>query len=152
MSATRSFRLSPSDINRRHQTVAGEVVVALLIGYGAHHLPGGGELAAGLALLGKIFVAFFVAHVVSAHVRYVLTSRVHHLEVTPELLTFQTRKKASELPLAEVGHTERHARFREGPSLMLRLKNKRHVRLAGYEDQDELMELVEGHVARLQEG
>ena len=45
---------------------------------------------------------------------------------------------------------EQQSRLREGPSLMLRLKNKRIVRLAGYERQEELIALVGQSIARIQ--
>ncbi len=150
MSDSRRFLLSRTDITRRLQTVIGELLVVFVLAGAAHQVPGDGELAVGLALLGKLFVAFFATYALSSHVRYMLTSRAHHLDVAPDRLSFRTRNRTSVLELADVGHTERHARFREGPSLMLRLKNRRHVRLAGYEDQAELMALVEGHVARIQ--
>ena len=140
---------SRADIARRHVTVAGELAAAALIGAAAHWTPAGWEPSTLVPLLGKLFVASFGTFVVATHVKYLVRAREHQLEVSPTSITFRTGGDVSVLPLDEVAHTERHERFREGPSLMLTLENKRHVRLTGYDEQARLTELVEGHVARL---
>ena len=64
------------------------------------------------------------------------------MEVGQDRITFTTGQKRSVLNLAEVLLVEPQKRLGEGPSLMMKLKNRRVVRLEGYERQAHLMTLV----------
>jgi len=96
------------------------------------------------------FVALFGLFNLAGHIRYFHKSRMHHLEVGEDRLTFVTGADHSVLMLSEVARVERQSRWREGPSLMMQLKNKRIVRLVGYEHQEALSDLVTQRIARVQ--
>ena len=96
------------------------------------------------------FVIIFCLFNLVAHIRYIVNSRKHHLELGEDCITFVTGTTESVLPLTEVALVEQQSRLREGPSLMLRLKNKRIVRLTGYERQEALIALVSQSIARIQ--
>ena len=93
----------------------------------------------GLFLL--CLVLFGVAHLVG-YVHYLRRSRTHRVEVEEDCLHFTTEGERTRLDLRDVLLIERQKRLGEMVSLMLRLRNKRHVRLEGYEDQERLMDLV----------
>lgn len=93
-----------------------------------------------------LFVGLFGLYTMVAHARYVMHSRSHSLEVGPDGATFATGGDTSELPWADVVRVERQSRMREGPSVVLYLKNGRFIRLVGYTDQERLTELVERYV------
>ena len=97
-----------------------------------------------------LLVALFVLFNLVGHIRYILNSRKHHLEVGEDRITFVTGADQSVLVLSEVALAERQSRLHEGPSLMMRLKNKRIVRLVGYERQEALTDLVTQRIARVQ--
>lgn len=96
------------------------------------------------------FVILFSLFNLVGHIRYILNSRKHHLEVGEDSITFVTGAAESLLPLNEVALAEQQSRRREGPSLMMRLKNKRIVRLVGYERQEALIALVTQRIERIQ--
>ena len=96
------------------------------------------------------FVIIFCLFNLVGHMRYIVNSRKHHLEVGEDCLTFVTGTAESVLPLSEVAMAEQQSRLREGPSLMMRLKNKRIVRLVGYERQEALNALVTQRITRIQ--
>ena len=93
----------------------------------------------GLVLLS--LVLFGVVHLVG-YVQYLRRSRTHRVEVGEDCLYFTTEGKRTRLDLRDVLLIERQNRLGEMVSLMLRLRNQRHVRLEGYEDQERLMDLV----------
>jgi len=89
-----------------------------------------------------VFIALFSLVNLAGHIRFVLNSRKHHLEVGEDRIIFVTGSNLSILMLSEVAFAEQQSRMREGPSLMMQLKNKRIVRLVGYERQEALIEMV----------
>ena len=97
-----------------------------------------------------LLVALFGLFNLVGHIRYFLNSRKHHLEVGEDRITFVTGADQSVLMLSEVASAEQQSRLHEGPSLMMRLKNKRIVRLVGYERQEALTDLVIQRIARVQ--
>ena len=145
-----SFVLSKADIWSRHYNVG----LGLLLGIGLSIVASWGygaesaEPNALVPLVANLFVAIFGTYVLVSHLRYVYNSRRHHLDVTPETITFRTGFDTSSLRLADVVDMQRERRLREGPSLKLQLVTSRFVRLVGYEDQERLMALVEKYVER----
>ncbi len=97
------------------------------------------SLLLGLVLL--FLVLLGMVHLVG-YVRYLRRSRTHRVEVEEDCLYFTTEGKRTRLDLRDVLLIERQKRLGEIISLMLRLKNTRHVRLEGYENQERLMDLV----------
>jgi hypothetical protein len=93
----------------------------------------------GLVLLCLVLLG--VVHLVG-YVRYLRRSRTHRVEVENDCLYFTTEGERTRLDLRDVLLIERQNRLGEMVSLMLRLRNQRHVRLEGYEDQEGLMDLV----------
>ncbi len=94
----------------------------------------------GLVLL--CLILFGVVHL-AGYVQYLRRSRTHRVEVEEDCLYFTTEGERTRLELRDVLLIERQKRLGEIISLMLRLRNQRHVRLEGYEDQERLMDLVE---------
>ena len=97
-----------------------------------------------------LVIALFGLVNLVGHIRYVLKSRKHHLELGEDRITFVTGTDQSVLMLSEVVLAEQQSRLREGPSLMMRLKNRRIVRLVGYDRQEALTESVTRRIARVQ--
>lgn len=147
-----TFRISEEVIRRRHLNIAWGIVfgVALCLITLRGHAVNSDKYNDTLLVSVLAFVILFCLFNLVGHVRYVRKSRKHHLEVGDDSLTFVTGADESVLPLSEVALAEQQSRMREGPSLMMRLKNKRIVRLVGYERQEELIALVSQRIARAQ--
>lgn len=141
----RTFRISRETIRLRHRnTIVGfafavalfwivwKIRVATTEPYRAMLL--------GLVLL--FLILFGVVHL-AGYVQYLRRSRTHRVEVEEGCLYFTTEGERTRLELRDVLLIERQKRLGEMFSLMLRLRNRRHVRLEGYEDQERLMDLVE---------
>lgn len=150
--AERFFRISDAVIRKRQFNTALGIVlgVALCVIAFQGHAADSQQYNATLLVSIVGFVIIFCLFNLVAHIRYIVNSRKHHLEIGEDCVTFVTGTTESVLPLIEVALVEQQSRLREGPSLMLRLKNKRIVRLAGYERQEALIALVTQSIARIQ--
>ena len=150
--AERIFRVSEAMIRKQHFNMAVGILlgVALCVIAWRGHAAASEKYNATLLASIVVFVLIFGLFNLAGHIRYTLKSRKHHLEVGEDSVTFVTGTTESVLPLKEVALAERQSRLREGPSLMMRLKNKRIVRLAGYERQEALIDLVTTRIARIQ--
>ncbi len=148
--AEQTFRISEAVIRRRHLNTAWGIVfgVALCAITLRGHAVDSDKYNDTLLVSVVAFVILFCLFNLAGHIRYVRNSRKHHLEVGEDSVTFVTGDDESVLPLSEVALAEPQSRLREGPSLMMRLKNKRIVRLVGYERQEDLIELVTQRIAR----
>jgi hypothetical protein len=148
----RTFRISEAVIRRRHLNIAWGIVfgVALCLITLRGHAVNSDKYNDTLLVSVLAFVILFCLFNLVGHARYVRKSRKHHLEVGDDKVTFVTGANESILPLSEVALVEQQSRMREGPSLMMRLKNKRIVRLVGYERQEELIALVSQRIANVQ--
>lgn len=144
------FRISRSVIRKRHiNTTLGILfgtALCLLVLRG--HAVDSNKYNETLLFSVVVFVVLFCLFNLIGHIRYVLKSRKHHLEVGEDRITFVTGSEQSVLLLGEVAVAERQSRLREGPSYMMQLKNKRIVRLVGYERQDVLIDMVSERIAR----
>ena len=150
--AHRTFRISEEVIRKRHLSAAWGIVfgVALCAITLRGHAIDSNKYNDTLLVSVVGFVILFCLFNLAGHFRYVRKSRKHHLEVGEDSLTFVTGADESVLPLNEVALAEQQSRLREGPSLMMRLKNKRIVRLVGYERQEALIALVSQRIASIQ--
>ena len=148
----RTFRISEAVIRKRHFNTALGIVFGIALCLIALRGNTVDSEKYNDTLLASIvgFVILFCLFNLVGHIRYTLNSRKHHLEVGEDCVTFVTGAKESVLPLSEVALAEQQSRLREGPSLMMRLKNKRIVRLAGYERQEALIALVTQRIACIQ--
>ena len=148
----RTFRISEAVIRRRHLNIVWGIVfgAALCLITLRGHAVNSDKYNDTLLVSVLGFVILFCLFNLAGHVRYVRNSRKHHLEVGDDNVTFVTGADESVLPLTEVAQAEPQSRMREGPSLMMRLKNKRIVRLVGYERQEDLIALVSQRIARVQ--
>jgi hypothetical protein len=148
----RKFRISEAVIRKRNLNTAWGIVfgVALCAITLRGHAVDSDKYNDTLLLSVLGFVILFCLFNLVGHFRYVRNSRKHHLEVGEDRITFVTGADESVLPLSEVALAERQSRLREGPSLMMRLKNKRVVRLVGYERQEDLIALVSQRIASIQ--
>ena len=150
--AERFFRISEGEIRKRQFNTGLGIVLGVALCVIALQGNAADSQRYNDTLLVSIvgFVIIFCLFNLVAHIRYIVNSRKHHLEVGEDRITFVTGTTESVLPLIEVALAEQQSRLREGPSLMLRLKNKRIVRLAGYERQEVLIALVSQSIARIQ--
>lgn len=140
----RTFRISRETIRLRHRnTIVGFAFAGALFWivwrFRVDAIEPFRAMLLGLVLLS--LVLFGVVHLVG-YVRYLRRSRTHRVEVEEDCLYFTTEGKRTRLDLRDVLLIERQNRLGEMVSLMLRLRNQRHVRLEGYEDQERLMDLV----------
>ncbi len=140
----RAFRISRETIRLRHRnTIAGFAFAGALFWIVWRFRVATTEpyraMLLGLVLL--FLILFGVVHLVG-YVRYLRRSRAHRVEVEEDCLYFTTEGERTRLDLRDVLLIERQKRLGEIISLMLRLRNQRHVRLEGYEDQERLMDLV----------
>jgi hypothetical protein len=148
----RVFRISEAVIRRRHINTALGIVFGIalcIIAVGSNAVDSdkyNDTLMASVVLVVAVFGLFNLV----GHLRYFLNSRKHHLEVGEDRITFVTGSDQSVLELSEVASAEQQSRLYEGPSLMMRLKNKRIVRLVGYECQEALADLVIQRIAWVQ--
>jgi len=145
----RIFRISKASIRKRHfNTLTGIVfgiALCFIVLYG--HTVDSDRYNDTLLFSVVVFVFLFCLFNLVGHARYLLNSRKHHLEVGEDDITFVTGSDLSILKLGDVAWAEQQSRLREGPSLMMQLKNKRIVRLVGYERQEALTELVNQRIA-----
>ena len=147
---TQQFELSAADIRRRHMNAGLGVALGALLctlawtGYG----PDSDKHNLALVASTFLFVGLFGLFTVGSHIRYVLNARKHKLEVGTDVLTFVLGLERTALRYIDVMKLDRQERMREGPSLRLTMRNVRYVRLVGYEDQEQLMALVEARVAQ----
>lgn len=146
------FRISEAVIHKRHLNTAWGIVfgVALCAITLRGHAVDSNKYNDTLLVSVVGFVILFCLFNLVGHLRYVRNSRKHHLELGEDCITFVTGTQESVLPLSEVALVERQSRLREGPSLMMRLNNKRIVRLVGYERQEDLNALVSQRIADIQ--
>ncbi|MCP3979102.1 MAG: hypothetical protein GY716_07190 [bacterium] len=140
----RTFRISRETIRLRHRnTILGFAFAGALFWivwrFRADTTEPFRAMLLGLVLL--FLVLFGVVHFVG-YLRYLRRSRTHRVEVEEDCLYFTTEGERTRLDLRDVLLIERQKRLGEIVSLMLRLRNQRHVRLEGYEDQERLMDLV----------
>lgn len=138
------FRISRETIRRRHRNTIVGLGFACALGWIAWRARATTTepyqaMLLGLALL--TLALFGVIHFVG-YVRYVRRSRTHTLEVADDCIDFTTGGQRTVLELTDVLLIERQKRLGEVVSLMMRLRNQRIVRLEGYEDQGQLMDLV----------
>ena len=138
------FRISRETIRQRHRkTIIGLVLAGALFWIvwkaRAATVEPYNAMLLGLGLL--TLVLFGVVHL-AGYVRYVRRSRTHTLEVADDGITFTTGGQQTVLELKDVLLIERQKRLGELVSLMMRLRNRRIVRLEGYEEQERLMDLV----------
>lgn len=147
----RVFRISEAVIRRRHFNTALGIVfgVALCIIAFRSNAVDSDTYNDTLLVSVVLVVALFGLFNLVGHIRYFLNSRKHHLEVGDDRITFVTGANQTVLTLSEVASTEQQSRLNEGPSLMMRLKNKRIVRLVGYEGQEALNDLVIQRIAHV---
>ncbi len=145
-----TFRISEAVIRKRNLSTAWGIVfgVALCVITLRGHAVDSNRYNDTLLVSVVGFVILFCLFNLVGHLRYVRNSRKHHLQLGEDRITFVTGSDQSELLLSEVAFAERQNRRREGPSVMMRLKNKRIVRLAGYERQEDLIALVMEGIAR----
>lgn len=138
------YRISQAVIRKRHYNTSLGIVLAIALCAIAlqGHVDDSSMYNETLLFSIVVFVALFGLVNLAGHIRYVLRSRKHHLVVGKDRITFVTGDDQSVLLLSDVALAERQSRRREGPSLMMQLKNKRIVRLVGYDRQDELIEAV----------
>ena len=147
--ADRAFRISKASIRKRHFNALMGILfgIALCIIVMRGHAVNSDRYNDTLLISVVVFVFIFSLFNLVGHVRYLLNSRKHHLEVGKDRITFVTGSDRSVLMLNEVAFAEQQSRLREGPSLMMQLKSKRIVRLVGYEDQEVLTDLVKQRIA-----
>lgn len=140
----RTFRISEAAIRRKHfNTGLGIVLgIALCVVVLQGHAVDRDTYNDTLLISVVVFIALFSLFNLAGHIRFVLNARKHHLEVSEDRIIFVTGSNLSVLMLNEVTFSEQQSRLREGPSLMMQLKNKRIVRLVGYERQEALTKLV----------
>ena len=147
-----TFRISDAVIRKRHLNIVVGIVlgVALCLITLRGHAIDSDKYNDTLLLSIVGFVILFCSFNLFGHMRYVRNSRRHHLQVGEDRITFVTGANESVLKLSDVAQAEPQSRFREGPSLMMRLNNKRIIRLVGYERQQALIELVSQRIAGMQ--
>lgn len=150
--AERIFYISEAVIRKRHINTAVGIVLGIALCLIALRGNAVDSDRYNDTLLASIvgFVVLFCLFNLLGHIRYTVNSRKHHLEVGEECVTFVTGTKETVLTLSDVALVEQQSRWREGPSLMMRLKNKRIVRLVGYERQEALNALVAQRIARIE--
>ena len=143
-STERTFRISKAAIRRKHfnMVLGTGLGIALCIVVLQGHAVDRDTYNDTLLFSVVVFIALFSLFNLAGHIRFVLNSRKHHLEVGEDRIIFVTGSDLSILMLSEVAFAEQQSRLREGPSLMMQLKNKRIVRLVGYERQEALIEMV----------
>lgn len=148
----RIFHLSKAAMGKRHfNALMGALLAIALCSLAVYgHATDSNRYNEVLLVSIVAFIALFGLFNLAGHIRYFLKSRKHHLEVGEDRLTFVTGDNQSVLMFSEVAWSERQSRRREGPSLMVQLKNKRIVRLVGYEHQKDLSDLVTQRIARVQ--
>ena len=146
------FRISEAAIRKRQFNTALGIVLGVALCVIALQGNAADSQRYNATLLVSIvgFVIIFCLYNLLAHIRYIVNSRKHHLEIGEDCITFVTGTNESVLTLSDVALVEQQSRLREGPSLMMRLKNKRIVRLVGYERQEALNALVTQRIARIQ--
>ncbi|MBF0590047.1 MAG: hypothetical protein HQL53_13075 [Magnetococcales bacterium] len=148
-----TFRVAAAEIRRRNMNlIVGGVlgtIFCVLVYMG--HLQQSEKYNAVLLLSVLAFFGLFAVIHVTGHVRYVLKIRRHVLEVHDDGIWFRTGDEESRLDLQDVAIAQPQKRWREGPSLMMKLKNNRVIRLVGYEEVERLTELVLARIAALKE-
>ena len=117
------FRISKSVIRKRHFNAALGTVFGIALGIIALYSNSVDRDRYNDTLVVSIviFIVLFCLFNLVAHIRYVLNSRKHHLEVGEDRITFVTGSNLSVLVLSEVARAEQQSRLREGPSLMMQL-------------------------------
>ncbi len=145
----RTFRISKASIHKRHFNALMGIVFGIALCIIVLHVRAVNSDRYNDTLLFSVvvFVFLFCLFNLVGHTRYLLNSRKHHLEVGEDRITFVTGSDLSVLMLSDVAWAEQQSRLREGPSLMMQLKNKRIVRLVGYERQEFLTDLVNQRIA-----
>lgn len=138
------FRVSRTHVRARNRnTMVGFVLaVALCLIVWRARVASSDEYNATLMTAVIAFVVLFGVVHLAGHIRYTLNSSRHQVEVGQDRITFTTGQERTVLNLAEVLLVESQKRLGEGPSLMMKLRNRRVVRLEGYERQAHLMTLV----------
>jgi len=147
-----TFHISKAAVRKRHiNALLGLVfAIALCVIALQGHAIDSNKYNEALTVSIVTFVALFGLFNLLGYIRYLLKSRKHHLEVGEDRLTFVTGSDHSVLMFDDVVLAERQSRRREGPSLMIQLRNKRIVRLVGYARQGDLTDLVTKRIAYVQ--
>ena len=140
----RTFRISAASLRQRNRNTAAGLLfaVALCLIVGRALLNSDDTYYK--TLLGAVILTVILLGLIqfTGHVRLLRKSRRHQIVVGEDRIYFRTGEDQTILILADVLLVERQRRIREGPSLMMRLRNGRFVRLEGYEQQEQLTELV----------
>ncbi len=138
--ATPTFRISSAEIARRNRNfIQGAffgIVLCLLVYMG--HLQSAEKYNSVLLLSILTFVGLFALFHLYGHLRYVRKIRHHVLRLERTAIQFKTGDEVSRLPWSDIAYTKSQKRWREGESLMIKLKNGRIIRLVGYEEMSRL--------------
>ncbi|MBF0620462.1 MAG: hypothetical protein HQL54_00900 [Magnetococcales bacterium] len=130
------FRVGVEEIKKRNRNLvlggvfAGILVLITWMG----HQRSSEQYNATLLFSVLVFVVLATVINLIGHVRYLKRIRNHVLMVQKGVIIFRTGKNDTQLKVTDIQSLQQQKRWREGPSILLRLKNKRIIRLVGYEN------------------
>ncbi|MEG3639174.1 hypothetical protein [Magnetococcus sp. PR-3] len=148
-----TYKISSSEIKKRNINMMLGMALAFILCFLAWqaHLTNSDKYNATLLISIIAFTLLFGLFNLYGHIRYMLRIEKHHLSLEKEAIHFVQGDEKSTLNFSDVMMTERQSRIREGSSLVIRLHNKRIIRLVGYENMSQLIEGVDQRVAAVQE-
>nr|CRH06805.1 exported protein of unknown function [Candidatus Magnetococcus massalia] len=146
------YRISQAERKKRHINMALGILFAIvlcLVAWQAHE-SNSDKYNATLFISIVAFTILFGLVNFYGYLKYLIKADKHGLRLEEAGLCFIQGEDESRLPFSEVILMERQNRFREGPSLMLRLQNRRIVRLVGYDEMEQLIQEVMEGVKRVE--
>ncbi len=142
------FTIGRTEIRKRNRNVVGGLVfgsmLAALIVVQNQRSPD----VYNTTLLWSVVGFVVIANVVNLvrHLRYVRLTKSHRLEVLDDSIRFVTGNEMTELQLEDVAAIRLFHRRKELLHIQVLLKNKRGIRLEGYDDLEGLSRLLQNRV------